>query len=117
MKDIRMSPIPGLRNQQNTLGDSEDSDKSVPTFRMTPVIPRTYMRGGQIHTQVYRRKSSTGSMQKKRKLLSSVKERAKSLKVKIPKVQDVNTIDKYSRFLFPSLFVLFNLCYWGFCLI
>lgn len=30
----------------------------------------------------------------------------------IPKVSDINIIDQYSRFAFPSLFMLFNVWYW-----
>ena len=32
----------------------------------------------------------------------------------IPKVRDINIIDQYSRFAFPSLFLIFNIWYWCF---
>ncbi|VEL07260.1 unnamed protein product [Protopolystoma xenopodis] len=30
----------------------------------------------------------------------------------VPRIRDVNKIDKYSRFIFPLLFILFNIGYW-----
>ena len=32
----------------------------------------------------------------------------------IPRVRDINIIDQYSRFAFPSLFLIFNIWYWCF---
>ena len=44
--------------------------------------------------------------------LSNIKDRARSIRVKLPRVHYVNTIDRYARFFFPVLFVLFNVSYW-----
>lgn len=32
----------------------------------------------------------------------------------IPKIKDINIVDRYSRIIFPSSFVVFNICYWSF---
>lgn len=34
--------------------------------------------------------------------------------VLIPKIKDINIIDKYSRVIFPVSFIVFNICYWSF---
>ena len=56
-------------------------------------------------------------LQRRKQLFSSIRKRAKELRQRIPTVRDVNKIDKYSRTLFPSLFVVFNVCYWCFYLL
>lgn len=68
---------------------------------------------GYIPTTVVRRRTSATVQPRRRRLLSNFRQKAKNIKVKIPRVQDVNTIDKYSRLLFPLLFVLFNASYWA----
>jgi len=42
------------------------------------------------------------------------KAKAERLRKILPIVKDINIIDKYSRFAFPTLFLLFNCCYWCF---
>ncbi|XP_020846285.1 gamma-aminobutyric acid receptor subunit beta-1 [Phascolarctos cinereus] len=41
-----------------------------------------------------------------------IRRRASQLKVKIPDLTDVNSIDKWSRMFFPVTFSLFNVIYW-----
>uniref|UniRef100_A0A3B4CYE9 Gamma-aminobutyric acid type A receptor beta2 subunit a n=1 Tax=Pygocentrus nattereri TaxID=42514 RepID=A0A3B4CYE9_PYGNA len=43
---------------------------------------------------------------------SRLRRRASQLKVNIPDLSDVNSIDKWSRMIFPTLFSFFNVVYW-----
>ncbi|KAL3316121.1 hypothetical protein Ciccas_005235 [Cichlidogyrus casuarinus] len=52
----------------------------------------------------------------KHSILTKKPKSARRFRAKIPKIRDVSKIDRYSRIVFPSLFVLFNVCYWGFYL-
>lgn len=47
-----------------------------------------------------------------RRVWVNIRQKAKDIKSKIPQVKDVNNIDKYSRLMFPLLFVIFNAWYW-----
>lgn len=47
-------------------------------------------------------------VQKKSRLRRS----ASQLKIRIPDLTDVNSIDKWSRMLFPTVFSFFNIIYW-----
>ena len=99
-----------LRNKQNYKFDS-DEIRVTPSFRMHAVPRVSYpVIRGHGHSQFLRRR--TGQAQKKHKVLSNIKKKAREMKEKIPRVRDVNKIDKYSRLIFPSLFILFNTCYW-----
>ena len=48
------------------------------------------------------------------RLLNQLKKGAGAIKSSLPKIKDVNVIDKYSRFVFPVSFILFNIAYWCF---
>ena len=43
-----------------------------------------------------------------------LKKSAGVIKSSLPKIKDVNVIDKYSRVVFPVSFILFNVAYWCF---
>uniref|UniRef100_A0A3Q2DR72 Gamma-aminobutyric acid type A receptor subunit beta2 n=1 Tax=Cyprinodon variegatus TaxID=28743 RepID=A0A3Q2DR72_CYPVA len=43
---------------------------------------------------------------------SRLRRRASQLKVNIPDLTDVNSIDKWSRMIFPTVFSFFNIIYW-----
>ncbi|CAL8276040.1 unnamed protein product [Arctogadus glacialis] len=43
---------------------------------------------------------------------SRLRRRASQLKINIPDLTDVNSIDKWSRIIFPAAFSLFNIIYW-----
>ncbi|XP_016098943.1 gamma-aminobutyric acid receptor subunit beta-2-like [Sinocyclocheilus grahami] len=43
---------------------------------------------------------------------SRLRRRASQLKVNIPDLSDVNSIDKWSRMIFPTVFSFFNIVYW-----
>jgi len=53
-----------------------------------------------------------GKSQRDCKMLVNIRQRAKDIKSKLPEVKDVNNIDKYSRLMFPLLFLIFNAWYW-----
>jgi len=50
----------------------------------------------------------------KPKMLHAIRKGALVLKASIPKIKDVNLIDKYSRIIFPVAFLIFNSIYWLF---
>lgn len=57
--------------------------------------------------------SSTG----RPKVFHAIRRGASVLKASIPKIKDVNIIDKYSRMVFPVSFLAFNAGYWIFYVI
>ncbi|GAB0097058.1 Gamma-aminobutyric acid receptor subunit beta-like [Sergentomyia squamirostris] len=112
LQDVRMSPIASLRNRPNsslgwTVGsDSVDIAKFPPSFR----IARTYSssRSG------LRYRVNRGTAHSRPKMLHAIRRGASVLKVTLPKIKDVNIIDKYSRVVFPVSFLAFNAGYWIF---
>lgn len=47
-------------------------------------------------------------------MMHAIKKSASAIRATIPKIKDVNIIDKYSRLIFPISFCAFNLGYWIF---
>lgn len=58
-----------------------------------------------------------GPFQRRRRVMATVRKHAKRIGQRLPTVKDVNKIDKYSRLFFPSLFIVFNVCYWCYYLL
>ena len=115
--NVNVSPLPAIRNSyQNVFNFETECSGDQPVIRMAPVLPRSCVtnRGYTPPTVLKRR---NGNLVPKRKLLSTVRQTAKILKPKLPIVRDVNVIDKYARLLFPLLFIMFNITYWGYYLI
>uniref|UniRef100_A0A1I8JQ36 Neur_chan_LBD domain-containing protein n=1 Tax=Macrostomum lignano TaxID=282301 RepID=A0A1I8JQ36_9PLAT len=63
------------------------------------------------------RATSISRRRRRQLLLRRLRRRARQFRQRLPRVKDVNKIDKYSRLAFPSLFALFNMCYWCFYLL
>ncbi|KAL8583381.1 hypothetical protein ACOMHN_035363 [Nucella lapillus] len=131
MKEIRLSPMLGIRHSQRytsldmdggTSGDGSGAIADHSNLRMHAAVstPRAtnYVSHGYLPCNVVRRRSLGGLNSslpppRRRRFLSNFKQKARQIKVKIPRLQDVNTIDRYARLLFPSLFIFFNLSYWA----
>ncbi|XP_044728795.1 gamma-aminobutyric acid receptor subunit beta-like [Chrysoperla carnea] len=119
LEDVRMSPIASIRNRQNstrsatTIDDtSVDPSKFPPSFR----ISRTG--GYSINSRGYppglRYRGARGNQVNRPKMFHALRRGASVLKASMPKIKDVNVIDKYSRIIFPVSFMLFNAGYWIF---
>lgn len=107
LQDVRMSPIASLRNRQYPPTSSEDFDtaKFPPSFR----IARPY---GAATRAGLRHRSSRNS--NRPRMLHVLRRGASVIKNSMPKIEDVNIIDKYSRVVFPVSFLAFNVGYWVF---
>ena len=99
-----MIKSPKVANSSQYFFSISGSDQNFPpSFRMH----RNYsfpVRGGHVH-----RKD-----RKRTKLLNQLKKGAGAVKSSLPKIKDVNVIDKHSRVIFPVSFMLFNVAYWCF---
>ena len=69
--------------------------------------------GGKSHSGS-RRSGVNSDRQAKLKIINQLKKGTTAVKAAIPRIKDVNIIDKYSRVIFPVSFLLFNVCYWCF---
>lgn len=129
LHDLRMSPIPSLRNRHSSAG-SRNSHKIV-----GPPSLRFVRRSHCCYHHHYSYSNSSGFLSsakaaKCRKLNNSPgrqrqrpaseaapeeRERASRLcgAYTLPKIKDVNLIDKYSRIVFPASFAVFNVIYWS----
>lgn len=129
LQDLRMSPIPSIRNrfgisrsgggQSGGGGGTAASDNFPPSFR----INRGYSTASGVRSNsggLRRSASGTSSALDKARqsrLLSQLKKGTSVLKSAIPRIKDVNIIDKYSRVIFPVSFLVFNIAYWCFYVI
>ncbi|VDI64691.1 gamma-aminobutyric acid receptor subunit beta, partial [Mytilus galloprovincialis] len=112
--EIRMSPIIAIRSQGNC---AENGEKISRTIVASPVLPRNCMSRSYYRENLVRRKNS--SVKRRRQLNSNVREKSVKCKlprINLPRINDVNCIDRYSRMVFPLLFVCFNVMYWVFYL-
>lgn len=103
---------------------------STPTFRVQISYP-TSLKGRLVHLRRRNMRTTGGtslaprfapsgdggvSVTSSRRLrtFDHVKRKACHWRERLPRIEDVNKIDQYSRIVFPLLFVVFNLCYWCF---
>lgn len=82
----------------------EDPAKFPPSFRMS--------RSGYASRPGLRLRNTRA--QPKPRFLHAFKRGASVFKASMPKIKDVNIIDKYSRVIFPVSFLIFNSVYWVF---
>ncbi|KAI5699986.1 hypothetical protein M8J76_006302 [Diaphorina citri] len=99
-------PTPLVERSQ-TPHFQEQSDQYPPSFRMNRTKDYFYNIGKS------RLRLRRGAKPKP-KISSAIKKGAASIRHVIPKLKDVNLIDKYSRVIFPITFLIFNLSYWLF---
>lgn len=138
LQDVRMSPIASLRNRQYSSSiagsnpESIDLAKFPPSFR----IARTYGTTSSRCSMRYRSILSyfliffllclTNNLNilghhfhqsSRPKMMNALRRGANVIRASIPKIKDVNLIDKYSRVIFPLSFLAFNVSYWTFYVI
>ncbi|VEN50115.1 unnamed protein product [Callosobruchus maculatus] len=115
LQDVRMSPIASIRNRNNSSkpGNSceVDASKFPPSFRISRTTGYAY---NCRMTPGLRYRGNKANSIHKPKMLHAIKKGALVLKASMPKIKDVNIIDKYSRIVFPVAFFMFNLGYWLF---
>ncbi|CAH1106182.1 unnamed protein product [Psylliodes chrysocephalus] len=111
LKDVKMSPIASIRNRYNS-GYTYDVDPSKypPSFR----ILRTQSPYNYRSPSGVRYRGNKGNPVHKPKMFHAIRKGALVLKSSLPKIKDVNVIDKYSRIVFPVTFLMFNVGYWLF---
>ncbi|KAJ8919439.1 hypothetical protein NQ315_016537, partial [Exocentrus adspersus] len=111
LEDVRMSPIASIRNRHNSRINTLDLDPSKfpPSFRISRTSTYTY----NIRTaQGVKYRGNKANPIHKPRVLHAIRKGALVIKASMPKIKDVNVIDKYSRIVFPVTFSLFNVGYW-----
>ncbi|XP_063224396.1 gamma-aminobutyric acid receptor subunit beta-like isoform X2 [Bacillus rossius redtenbacheri] len=108
LQDLRMSPIPSIRNRhdgRSTSAETLDPARFPPSFRMS----RSHSHAG------LRFRGPRGAAPHHRpRVFTALRRGASALRASIPRIKDVNLIDKYSRVIFPVSFMVFNAVYWIF---
>ncbi|KAL1506056.1 hypothetical protein ABEB36_005487 [Hypothenemus hampei] len=114
LQDIRMSPLPSIRNRKLSMKlNVHDQQDSASTFPPSFRYSRT---SGYMYTcrQTPGLRFRGGNPVHKPKMFHAIRKGALVLKASMPKIKDVNLIDKYSRIIFPITFLIFNAIYWLF---
>ncbi|PSN54233.1 Gamma-aminobutyric acid receptor subunit beta-like protein [Blattella germanica] len=120
LQDLRMSPIPSIRNRHNSRNYSTssaeglDPTKFPPSFRMNRAAGNYTFPVRSAGGLRFRGSRSHLAHHGKPKVFHALKRGASALRASMPKIKDVNIIDKYSRIIFPLSFMIFNAAYWIF---
>jgi len=118
-----VSPIPCLRNRHNktfntsSTGAADSEMRFPPSLRMSnPIhrLPYSPARASVYGSNRSRYGRSDPYNRGKPRMFQSIKRGASAFKVSMPKIKDVNKIDKYSRIIFPVSYMIFNAFYWSF---
>lgn len=107
-----MSPVISLRGIKETKIDFEPGNTSF--------IPRACMSRGYIPESLIKRKRSSSLKIQRHTEAKKVHAQGKNKTTCIfgmLSIEDVNSIDRCSRLLFPGLFLIVNLLYWGYYLV
>ncbi|GFY61171.1 gamma-aminobutyric acid receptor subunit beta-like [Trichonephila inaurata madagascariensis] len=114
LQDVRMSPIPCLRKRKSLNNATSETEAIFPpSLRMSnlslraPYSPRIPAGLGRRTRMEYSRRP---------RVIQALKRRANALRASVPRIKDVNKIDKYSRVIFPVSYLIFNAIYWCFYL-
>nr|XP_040028634.1 gamma-aminobutyric acid receptor subunit beta-2a isoform X3 [Gasterosteus aculeatus aculeatus] len=99
---------------KNEMGGGGDLSRGLGA----PGDPRNTMLAYDSSTLQYRRAAMArqnyghSALERHAQKKSRLRRRASQLKVNIPDLSDVNSIDKWSRMIFPTVFSFFNVVYW-----
>ncbi|KAL7395346.1 hypothetical protein ABVT39_014918 [Epinephelus coioides] len=99
---------------KNEMGGGGDLSRGLGA----PGDPRNTMLAYDTSTLQYRRAAMArqnyghSALERHAQKKSRLRRRASQLKVNIPDLSDVNSIDKWSRMIFPTVFSFFNVVYW-----
>jgi len=110
---------------------SVDASSAYLPFRMHAAVPQLPRPVGEVRVTGYRRPrllcarrrrrlpgphhlGIDTSFHRRQKTLRTLRKRTAELTKALPTFTQVNRIDRLSRFVFPSLFILFNAAYWSF---
>uniref|UniRef100_A0A3P9NEU7 Gamma-aminobutyric acid type A receptor subunit beta2a n=1 Tax=Poecilia reticulata TaxID=8081 RepID=A0A3P9NEU7_POERE len=99
---------------KNEMGGAGDLSRGLGA----PTDPRNTMLAYDSSTLQYRRAAMArqnyghSALERHAQKKSRLRRRASQLKVNIPDLSDVNSIDKWSRMIFPTVFSFFNVVYW-----
>ncbi|XP_076021084.1 gamma-aminobutyric acid receptor subunit beta-2a isoform X2 [Genypterus blacodes] len=99
---------------KNEMGGAGDLSRGLGA----PGDPRNTMLAYDSSTLQYRRAAMArqnyghSALERHAPKKSRLRRRASQLKVNIPDLSDVNSIDKWSRMIFPTVFSFFNVVYW-----
>ncbi|XP_028134701.1 gamma-aminobutyric acid receptor subunit beta-like [Diabrotica virgifera virgifera] len=111
LRDLRMSPIPSIRNRYSpSYWYTVDLPSLPPSYRMR----RTHSPYMYRNAAGFRYRRTRGNVVNQRKVINALRKAASILKPSLPKIRNVNVIDKYSRIVFPVMFLLFNIGYWAY---